>query len=41
MRNANGQQCENERQRKITANMNIGNKILGKLIRQFLLKNNV
>ena len=32
MRNASGQQGENERQWKIKANMNIGNKILGKHI---------
>ena len=36
MRNASGQQGENERQWKIKANMNTGNKILGKHIRQFL-----
>ena len=41
MRNASGQQGENERQWKIKANMNTGNKILGKHIRQFLHKNNV
>ena len=40
MRNASGQQGENERQWKIKANMNTGNKILGKHIRQFH-KNNV
>ena len=34
MRNASGQQGENERQWKIKANMNTGNKILGKHIRQ-------
>ena len=36
MRNASGQQGENERRGKINANMNTGNKI-----RQFLHKNNV
>ena len=36
MRNASGQQGENEWQWKIKANMNTGNKILGKHIRQFL-----
>ena len=36
MRNASSQQGENERQRKIKANMNTGNHI-----RQFLHKNNV
>ena len=41
MRNARGQQGENERQGKVIANMNTGNKILGKHIRQFLHKNNV
>ena len=41
MRNASGQQGENERQWKIKGNMNTGNKILGKHIRQFLHKNNV
>ena len=41
MRNASGQQGENERQRKIKANMNTGNKILGKHIRQLLHKNNL
>ena len=41
MRNASGQQGENERQWKIKANMNTGDKILGKHIRQFLHKNNV
>ena len=40
MRNASGQQGENEQQRKIKAIMNTGNKILGKHIRQFLHKNN-
>ena len=39
MRNASGQQGENERQGKVIANMNTGNKILGKHIRQFLHKN--
>ena len=39
MRIASGQQGENERRRKIKANMNTGNKILGK--RRFLHKNNV
>ena len=38
MRNASGQQGENERQWKIKANMNTGNKILGKHIGQFLQK---
>ena len=41
MRNASGQQGENERQRRIKANMNTGDKILGKHIRQFLHNNNV
>ena len=41
MRNANGQQGENERQLKIKVNVNTGNRILGKHIRQFLHKNNV
>ena len=41
MRNAGGQQGENERQWKIKANTNTGNKILGKHIRQILHKNNV
>ena len=41
MRNASRQQGENERQWKIEANMNTGNKILGKLIRHFLHKNNM
>ena len=41
MRNASAQQGENERQWKIKGNMNTGNKILGKHIRQFLHKNNV
>ena len=41
MRNASSQQDENERQWKIKAKMNTGNKILGKYIRQFLPKNNV
>ena len=41
MRNASGQQGENERQWKIKANMNTGDKILGKHIRQFLHENNV
>ena len=41
MRNASGQQSENARQWKIKANMNRGDKILGKHIRQFLHKNNV
>ena len=40
MRNASGQQGENERQWKIKANMNTGDKILGKHIQQFLRKNN-
>ena len=38
MWNASGQQGENERQWKIKANMNTGNKILGKHIGQFLQK---
>ena len=41
MRNASGQQGENERKRKIKANMKAGDKILGKHIQQFLHKNNV
>ena len=41
MGNASGQQGENERQWKIKANMNTGDKILGKHIRQFLHKRNV
>ena len=41
MRNASGQQGENERQCKIKANMNTRNKILGKHTRQFLHKNNL
>ena len=41
IKNANGQQGENERQLKIKANVNTGNRILGKHIRQFLHKNNV
>ena len=41
MRNASGQQGENKRQWKIKANMNMGDKILGKHMRQFLHKNNV
>ena len=41
VRDASGQQGENERQGKIIANMNTGNKILGKHIPQFLHKNNV
>ena len=40
-RNASGQQGENERQWKIEASMNTGNKILGEYIQQFLHKNNV
>ena len=40
MRNASGQQGESEGQWKIKANMNTGNKILCKHIRQFLHKNN-
>ena len=39
--NASDQQGENERQWKIKANMNTGDKILGKHIRQFLHKKNV
>ena len=41
VRNVSGQQGENEGQWKIKANMNTGDKILGKHIRQFLHKNNV
>ena len=41
MRNVSGQQSENKRQKKIKANMNTGDKILGKHIRQLLHKNNV
>ena len=41
MRNASGQQSKNVRQWKIKANMNTGDKILGKHIQQFLHKNNV
>ena len=41
MRNASGQQGVNKRQWKIKANMNTGDEILGKHIRQFLHKNNV
>ena len=41
IRNASGQQGENKRQWKIKANMNMGDKILGKHMRQFLHKNNV
>ena len=41
MRIASGQQGENERSWKIKANMNTGNKRLGKYIRQFLHKKNV
>ena len=41
MRNASGQQGENEQQWKIEANMNTGNKILGKHIPHFLHKNKV
>ena len=41
MRNASSQQGENERQWKIKANMNTGDKILGKHIQQFLHKHNV
>ena len=40
MRNASDQQGENERQWKIKAKMNTGEKILGNYIRQFLHKNN-
>ena len=36
-----GDEFENERQWKIKANMNTGNKILGKHMQQFLHKNNV
>ena len=39
MRNASSQQGENELQWKIKANMNTGNKILGKHTRQFLYRN--
>ena len=38
---ASKEQGENEGQWKIKANMNTGDKILGKHIRQFLHKNNV
>ena len=41
MRNASDQQGENERQWKLKANMNTGDKILGQHIRQFLQENNV
>ena len=41
MRDVSGQQGENEQQWKLKANMNTGNKILGKHIRQFLHKNSV
>ena len=41
MRNASDQQGENERQWKIKANIDTGNKILGKHIRQFLHKTSV
>ena len=41
MRNVSGQQSENERQWKLKANMNTGDKIMGKHIRQFLHKNSV
>ena len=41
MRNTSDQQGENDRRWKIKANMNTGNKILGKHIRQFHHKNNV
>ena len=41
MKNHSGQQGKNERQWKIKANMNTGDKILAKHIRQFLYKNNV
>ena len=41
MRNASGQQGENEWQWKIKAKMNTGDKILGKHIRQFLHNNNM
>ena len=41
MRNASGQKGENERQGKVIANVNTGNKILGKHIRQCLHKNSV
>ena len=41
VRNASGQQGENVRQWKIKANVNTGDKILGKHIRQFLHKNDV
>ena len=39
MRNASGQQGKNERQWKIKANMNTGDKLLGKHIWQFVHKN--
>ena len=41
MRNASGQQGENERRGKIKANINTGDKILGKRVRQLLHRNNV
>ena len=41
MRNASSQQGENSGSEKIKANLNIGNKILGKRKQQFLHKNNV
>ena len=41
MRSASIQQGENKPQWKMKANMNTGDKILGKHIRQFLHKNNV
>ena len=41
MRNASSQQGENKREWKIKANINTGDKILGKHIWQFLHKNNV
>ena len=37
MRNATGEQGENERQKKIKANMNAKNKILGKQTRKFVV----
>ena len=41
MKNHSSQQGKNERQGKIKANMNTGDKTLGKHIWQFLYKNNV
>ena len=41
MRNASGQQGENERQGRVKTNRNTSNKIFGEHIRQFLHKNKV